>query len=193
MNVIIIDYDAGNVRSLQFALNKLGVNSILSNDPEKISSADKVIFPGQGQASSAMIKLKKKGLDKVIPNLKQPLLGICLGMQLLCLKTKEGNTQGLGIIKINVEKFPDTVKVPQMGWNTVNHSSRNLFKGIKQDAYMYLVHSFYVPLIDETSAHTFYSLNYSVAIEKNNFYGVQFHPEKSSNDGLLLLENFLKI
>ena len=117
MNVIIIDYDAGNVRSLQFALNKLGVNSILSNDPEKISSADKVIFPGQGQASSAMIKLKKKGLDKVIPNLKQPLLGICLGMQLLCLKTKEGNTQGLGIIKINVEKFPDTGKVPQMGWN----------------------------------------------------------------------------
>ncbi len=193
MNVIIIDYDAGNVRSLQFALNKLGVNSILSNDPEKISSADKVIFPGQGQASSAMIKLKKKGLDKVIPNLKQPLLGICLGMQLLCLKTKEGNTQGLGIIKINVEKFPDTVKVPQMGWNTVNHLSRNLFKGIKQDAYMYLVHSFYVPLIDETSAHSFYSLNYSVAIEKNNFYGVQFHPEKSSNDGLLLLENFLKI
>ena len=193
MSIIIIDYDAGNVKSLQFALNKLGVNSILSNDPEKISSADKVIFPGQGQASSAMVKLKNKGLDKVIPNLKQPLLGICLGMQLLCLKTKEGNTEGLGIIKINVEKFPDSVKVPQMGWNTVSHSSRNLFKGIKQDTYMYLVHSYYVPLIHETSAQSFYSLNYSVAIEKNNFYGVQFHPEKSSADGLLLLENFLKL
>ena len=193
MSIIIIDYDAGNVKSLQFALNKLGVNSILSNDPEKISSADKVIFPGQGQASSAMLKLKNKGLDKVIPNLKQPLLGICLGMQLLCLKTKEGDTKGLGIIKINVEKFPDSVKVPQMGWNTVSHSSGNLFKGIIQDTYMYLVHSYYVPLIDETSAQSFYSLNYSVAIEKNNFYGVQFHPEKSSTDGLLLLENFLKL
>ena len=193
MSIIIIDYDAGNVKSLQFALNKLGVNSILSNDPEKISSADKVIFPGQGQASSAMLKLKNKGLDKVIPNLKQPLLGICLGMQLLCLKTKEGDTKGLGIIKINVEKFPDSVKVPQMGWNTVSHSSGNLFKGIIQDTYMYLVHSYYVPLIDETSAQSFYSLNYSVAIEKNNFYGVQFHPEKSSADGLLLLENFLKL
>ena len=161
----------------------LGGNPDIQSNGNIIIGACPEVIGGEGKILAAQYARENK----------IPYLGICLGMQLLCLKTKEGNTQGLGIIKINVEKFPDTVKVPQMGWNTVNHSSRNLFKGIKQDAYMYLVHSFYVPLIDETSAHSFYSLNYSVAIEKNNFYGVQFHPEKSSNDGLLLLENFLKI
>ncbi len=193
MKTVIVDYDAGNVKSLQFALERLGVKALITNDSEHISAADKVIFPGQGEAGSAMDKLKSKGLDLLIPQLNQAVLGICLGMQLLCEKTEEGNTEGLGIIPTEVKRFPNTVKVPQMGWNTVNHNENGLFKGISQDCYMYLVHSYSVPLTENTIAQSDYAGAYSVAVEKDNFYGVQFHPEKSSKDGLLLLENFLKL
>ena len=193
MKTVIVDYDAGNVKSLQFALERLGVKALITNDSEHIYAADKVIFPGQGEAGSAMDKLKSKGLDLLIPQLNQAVLGICLGMQLLCEKTEEGNTEGLGIIPIEVKRFPETVKVPQMGWNTVNHNENGLFKGISQDCYMYLVHSYSVPLTENTIAQSDYAGAYSVAVEKDNFYGVQFHPEKSSKDGLLLLENFLKL
>ncbi|MCH1453599.1 MAG: imidazole glycerol phosphate synthase subunit HisH [Flavobacteriaceae bacterium] len=193
MKTVIVDYDAGNVKSLQFALERLGVKALITNDSEHISAADKVIFPGQGEAGSAMDKLKSKGLDLLIPQLNQAVLGICLGMQLLCEKTEEGNTEGLGIIPTEVKRFPKTVKVPQMGWNTVNHNENGLFKGISQDCYMYLVHSYSVPLTENTIAQSDYAGAYSVAVEKDNFYGVQFHPEKSSKDGLLLLENFLKL
>ena len=193
MKTVIVDYDAGNVKSLQFALERLGVKALITNDSEHISAADKVIFPGQGEAGSAMDKLKSKGLDLLIPQLNQAVLGICLGMQLLCEKTEEGNTEGLGIIPIEVKRFPETVKVPQMGWNTVNHNENGLFKGISQDCYMYLVHSYSVPLTENTIAQSDYAGAYSVAVEKDNFYCVQFHPEKSSKDGLLLLENFLKL
>ena len=193
MNTIIIDYDAGNVKSLQFALERLGVKAVLTNNSELIAASDRVIFPGQGEAISAMKKLKKHGLDQLIPALKQPVLGICLGMQLLCDKTEEGETNGLGIVPTKVKRFPNTVKVPQMGWNVVTHSNTGLFQGIEQGCYMYLVHSYFVPIEPETSAKSNYAGEYSVGIKKNNFYGVQFHPEKSGKAGSQLLENFLKI
>ena len=193
MNTIIIDYDAGNVKSLQFALERLGVKAVLTNNSELIAASDRVIFPGQGEAISAMKKLKKHGLDQLIPALTQPVLGICLGMQLLCNKTEEGETNGLGIFPTKVIRFPNTVKVPQMGWNVVTHSNTGLFQGIEQGCYMYLVHSYFVPIEPETSAKSNYAGEYSVGIKKNNFYGVQFHPEKSSKAGSQLLENFLKI
>ena len=192
MNTVIIDYDAGNVKSLQFALERLGVEAQITHDIGSISSADKVIFPGQGEAASAMEKLRSKGLDTLIPQLRQPVLGICLGMQLLCKQTEEGSTQGLGILPSKVKRFPNIVKVPQMGWNTVKHKAEGLFEGIIQDCYMYLVHSYFVPITPNTIAQTNYAGAYSVAVQKDNFYGVQFHPEKSSKDGLRLLENFLK-
>ena len=193
MKTVIVDYNAGNVKSLQFALERLGVEAQITAEIEEISNADKVIFPGQGEAASAMNKLRSNGLDLLIPKLKQPVLGICLGMQLLCKKTEEGDTKCLGILPIEVVRFPNTVKVPQMGWNLVNHNENGLFKGIEQDCYMYLVHSYFVPITRSTSARSVYAGIYSVAVEKDNFYGVQFHPEKSSNDGLCLLENFLNI
>ena len=185
--IAIIDYDAGNVRSLQFALERLGVNSLLTADPEVIKAADKVIFPGQGAAASAMKKLKQTGLDQLIPQLKQPVLGICLGMQLLCDTTEEGEVNGLGIIPGKVVRFSNKVKVPQMGWNTITNLQSPLFKDIKEDDFMYLVHSYYVPILDATIAQSNYDGPYSVALQKNNFYGVQFHPEKSSKAGSQLL------
>lgn len=191
MKIVIVDYDAGNVKSLQFALERLGVEAQVSYDAKLISTADKVIFPGQGEAGSAIEKLKSKGLYTLIPQLRQPVLGICLGMQLLFDQTEEGNARGLGILPGKVIRFPSTVKVPQMGWNRVNHSSEGLFESINQDCYMYLVHSYYVPLTTATLAQSDYAGTYSVAVQKDNFYGVQFHPEKSSKDGLRLLENFL--
>ena len=191
--VAIIDYDAGNVRSLQFALERLGEKSLLTADFEVIKAADKVIFPGQGAAGSAMNKLKQTGLDQLIPQLKQPVLGICLGMQLLCEWTEEGKVNGLGIIPGKVVRFSRQVKVPQMGWNTINHLQSPLFKEIKEDEFMYLVHSYYVPLCKETIAQSNYDGAYSVALQKDNFYGVQFHPEKSSKSGSQLLQNFLAL
>ena len=191
--IAIIDYGAGNTKSLQFALDRLGVKSVLTSDLNKILNADKVIFPGQGAAKSAMEKLKQQGLDKLILNLKQPVLGICLGMQLLCEFTEEGNIEGLGIIRGTVKRFTNEVKVPQMGWNSIHRLNGPLFDGIEAGSYMYLVHSYFVPELKETMAISNYNGAYSVALQKDNFYGVQFHPEKSSTKGQLLLNNFLKL
>ena len=191
--IAIIDYNVGNVKSLQFALERLGVKSILTNDYGLIKKSEKVIFPGQGAASTAMDKLKEVGLDKLIPNLKQPVLGICLGMQLLCENTEEGDVDGLGIIKCNVIKFSDELKVPQMGWNKVKKLRTRLFNKINEGDYMYLVHSYFVPTINETIGQSEYGLTYSVAVQKENFFGVQFHPEKSGSAGSQLLKNFLEL
>lgn len=191
--LVILNYGAGNIQSIQFALNRLGFEGVLSNNYEEILSADKVIFPGVGEASSAMIKLKESGLDKLIPQLKQPVLGICLGMQLMCAYSEEGNTEGLGIFDVNVIKFTPKVKVPQMGWNTIYNLKSDLFNGISENEFMYLVHSFYVPNSENSIALTNYEVEYCSALQKNNFYGVQFHPEKSGKFGEQILSNFLKI
>ncbi|MGB2502960.1 MAG: imidazole glycerol phosphate synthase subunit HisH [Flavobacteriaceae bacterium] len=193
MNVILVDYGAGNIQSLQFALERLNVDAVLSSDKNEISAADKVIFPGVGEASSAMRKLKSSGLDLLIPELKQPVLGICLGMQLMCSQTEEGDTLGLGIFDVSVKRFKSDVKVPQMGWNTLTHMRSPLFHNIKNNEYMYSVHSYYAALCKETIAQTQYGLNYSCALQKDNFYGVQFHPEKSSTAGSQILLNFLNL
>lgn len=193
MKITIIDYGAGNIQSIQFALNRLGFEGILTNNPDEISSADKVIFPGVGEASSAMKKLKNTGLDELIPTLKQPVLGICLGMQLMCNHTEEGNTKGLGIFDTNVIRFSNEVKVPQMGWNTIYNLQSPLFQGINGNEYLYLVHSFYAPLSENTIAITNYETEYSSALQRYNFYGVQFHPEKSGKVGEQILKNFLEL
>ena len=193
MKVVIIDYGAGNIKSIQFAFKRLGVNAILSNNSKQIISADKIIFPGVGEASSAMQMLRKSKLDLVIPNLKQPVLGICLGMQLLCTSTEEGNTKGLDIFNTKVMRFSNNVKVPQMGWNTVTNLKSKLFKGINDNEYMYLVHSYYVEHCAQAIATTKYDVEYASALQHNNFYGVQFHPEKSSDAGAQLLQNFINL
>ena len=193
MKIAIIDYGAGNIQSIQFALERLGFEGILTNDVAFIQSADKVIFPGVGEASSAMKKLIESGLDKVIPILKQPVLGICLGMQLMCKSSEEGNTKGLSIFDVDIIKFSNIVKVPQMGWNTIYDLKSSLFKGINTDDYMYLVHSYYAPKCTEMIATTTYEFEYATALQKNNFYGVQFHPEKSGVIGEQILKNFLEL
>ena len=190
MQVVILDYGAGNVRSVQFALERLGIDSVLSNDSETILSADRIIFPGQGEAESAMKKLRQCGLDRLLPELKQPLLGICLGMQLMFDASEEGDTKGLGIIPGQVKRFTQG-KIPQVGWNTIEELQGPLFQNIPELSYMYLVHSYYAPLVTETSATSTYGIRYTVAIQKDNFFGVQFHPEKSSKAGQQLLENFI--
>lgn len=193
MKLVIIDYGAGNTKSVQFAFKRLGCNAILSNIKDEILSADKIIFPGVGQARNAMERLKATELDTIIPILKQPVLGICLGMQLLCNHSDEGDTNGFGIFNVNVKRFPTEVKVPQIGWNTINKSKLNLFHNLKAEEYMYFVHSFYAELCNDTISETHYGLTYSSALQKNNFYGVQFHPEKSSKAGEQLLSNFLDL
>ena len=193
MNIVIIDYGAGNIQSIQFAFKRLGVEALLSNSISEIQNADKVIFPGVGEASSAMKMLQERGLDKIIPGLKQPVLGICLGMQLMCSYSEEGNTTGLGIFHDKVVKFNKELKVPQIGWNQISNLKSDLFKDVQENEYMYLVHSYYAPVCEETIATSTYGLEYSTALQKDNFYGVQFHPEKSSVGGAKVLENFLKL
>ena len=193
MKIVIINYGAGNIQSIMFAIERLGFKAVLSNNPEEIKSADKVIFPGVGEASSAMKKLKESGLDSLIPTLKQPVLGICLGMQLMCKSSEEGNTKGLGIFDVDVIKFTSKVKVPQMGWNQIYDLKSDLFKGISENEFMYLVHSFYAPNCAEAIATTNYELEYASALQKDNFYGTQFHPEKSGAVGEKILREFLKI
>ena len=192
MKLVIIDYGAGNIQSIKFAFQRLGVEAQLTNDIEAIQNADKVIFPGVGEASSAMTKLWESGLHDVIADLKQPVLGICLGMQLMCNSSEEGNTKGLGIFNTEVVKFNSGVKVPQIGWNKIEHLKGKLFSGLEED-FIYLVHSFYAPKTDEAIATSTYGLEYSAALQKDNFYGVQFHPEKSGEYGAKILQNFLKL
>lgn len=193
MNVSIIDYGAGNIQSIKFALERMGVHAVLSHNVDEITCADRVIFPGVGQASSAMEKLRDTGLDQLIPNLKQPVLGICLGMQLMCNSSQEGDTKGLSIFDVDVVRFSKSVKVPQIGWNQITDLSTDLFNGITEQEFMYLVHSYYAPLCHNTIGSTFYDVTYSTALNRDNFYGVQFHPEKSSFMGQRILSNFLKL
>ncbi|EFK34847.1 Imidazole glycerol phosphate synthase subunit HisH [Chryseobacterium gleum] len=191
--IAIIKYNGGNVNSVQNALNRLNVDSIITDDPEKILKADKVIFPGVGEASSTMKLLKEKELDLLIPGLKQPVLGICLGMQLMCGKNEEGNTEGMGIFDINVRKFPSKDIVPHMGWNTVSGQTSPLFSGIEESSDVYFVHSYYCELSDFTTSVCDYILPFSASLQKDNFYAVQFHPEKSGIVGNQIVKNFINL
>jgi len=193
MDLRIVNYGAGNIKSIQFAFQRLGFNAVLTFDADEILKADKVIFPGVGEASSAMKMLKKSGLDGLIPKFKQPVLGICLGMQLMCNYTEEGDTNGLGIFHTDVKRFSNKVKVPQMGWNTVKNLKSDLFKNIDEGDYMYLVHSYYAENCKESIATSDYEIEYASALENDNFFGVQFHPEKSGKAGARLLQNFLEL
>ncbi len=193
MKIAIINYGAGNIQSIKFAFQRLGYEAVLTHDENEIKNSDKVIFPGVGEASSAMKMLKQSGLDALIPQLKQPVLGICLGMQLMCHSSEEGNTNGLGIFDCDVVKFSNEVKVPQIGWNEISELKTDLFRGIADRNHIYMVHSYYAPLCKETIATSEYGLPYSAALAKNNFFGVQFHPEKSSLVGEKILMNFLEM
>lgn len=196
METVIIQYNAGNIQSVLYALERLDVNALVTDDSEKIKSASRVIFPGVGEASTAMQYLKERQLDQLIVSLKQPVLGICLGMQLMCAYSEENNTDCLGIFNEQVKQFkPDTisVKVPQMGWNTITRLQSSLFEGVEEDSYAYFVHGYYASIGTHTIAQTNYILDYSSALHKDNFYGVQFHPEKSAKVGEQIIQNFLSI
>jgi len=196
MNIVIIKYNAGNIQSVLFALERIGAQALVTDDPQLIQKADKVIFPGVGEASSAMSHLRERKLDLLIRDLKQPVLGICLGMQLLCTHSEENNTAGLGIFTERVKKFipgpEEQLKVPQTGWNNVYDLHSDLFRSVPENSYCYFVHSYYADLGDTTVAKTNYVQPYSSALHKNNFYGVQFHPEKSAGIGERILKNFIQ-
>ena len=191
--IAIIKYNAGNIQSVQNALNRLGVESVITDDKTTILNADKVIFPGVGEASSAMNYLKERELDEVIRSIKQPFLGICLGLQLMCKYSEEGNTDCLGIFDTKVKLFPPKLKVPHIGWNNFKTSDVELFKGIRSSEDFYFVHSYYAELCEETIAVTDYINSISAALQKSNFYATQFHPEKSASVGEKLLKNFIKL
>lgn len=193
MKIAIIKYNAGNARSVSFALERLGVSPLITDDAEQITNADKVIFPGVGEASTAMNFLKKNNLDTLIKELQQPVLGICLGMQLLCKHSEEGNTSCLNIIDANVKKFKGSLKIPQIGWNTVYDLKLPLFKNVNENSYFYFVHGYYLESCGSTISTTDYIVPFSSAINKNNFYGVQFHPEKSETVGEQVLKNFIEL
>jgi len=192
MDIVIIDYGAGNVKSVQFALERLGYKAVCSNDPELIRKADKVIFPGVGEAQSAMSEIRKFGLEKLIPELKQPVLGICLGMQLMCKHSEENDTDCLGIFPIEVKKFQVELKVPHIGWNQIIDLKGHLFDQVQNASFVYYVHSYYIPENEFSIANTDYGITYSGAIKKDNFYACQFHPEKSGDIGEQILKNFIK-
>lgn len=194
MNLAIIQYNAGNIQSVLYALERIGVEAVVTDNPETIRGADKVIFPGVGEASSAMQYLQARGLDQVIRSLQQPVLGICLGMQLLCTHSEENDTQALGIFAEQVRRFQPlspAEKVPQIGWNQIRNLQSELFNQIADPSYVYFVHGYYAALGPETIATTDYIQPYSAALQRNNFYGVQFHPEKSADVGEQILKNFL--
>jgi glutamine amidotransferase len=191
--IVIIDYDAGNVASVKNAIERLGAACIISAEPENIRQADKVIFPGVGEAAYAMNYLQQKGLDQLIPHLQQPVLGICLGLQLMCQHTEEGNTNCLGIFDTEVKLFPPLQLVPHMGWNTMAQRQGKLFDGISDTDDVYFVHSYYAALCAHTIAQTDYILPFSAALQKDNFYATQFHPEKSGSVGEKIIQNFLAL
>ncbi len=197
MKTAILKYNAGNIRSVLFALERLGVEATVTDDPEELRSADKVIFPGVGEASTAMNYLKERRLDELIKDLQQPVLGICLGMQLMCKHSEENDTACMGIFDLPVKKFESPVKnllkIPQIGWNNVAGLHSVIFEHVPENSYMYFVHSYYVALGPETTAIANYIINYSAALQKDNFYAVQFHPEKSADAGQQLIESFLKL
>ena len=194
MKVAILKYNAGNVFSVDCALRRLGVEPIVTDNVEQLRRADKVVLPGVGEASSAMAYLRSRHLDELIRSLTQPVIGICIGQQLLCRNSEEGNTECIGVFDTSVKRFSEApgVKVPEMGWNTIKPLVDNpLLKGIDENSYVYYVHSYYVPVCDDTIAVTDYSLPFSAAMNKDNFYATQFHPEKSGGVGELILKNFL--
>lgn len=201
MKLAVIKYNAGNVQSVTYALNRLGIEPILTDNVDEILSADKVLFPGVGEASTAMKFLKEKGLDLLIPQLKQPTLGICLGLQLMCKHSEENDTNCLGIFDIQVKRFEQqkldanglVFKVPQMGWNNVYDLQTPLFKGIENNSYLYFVHSYYAELSAQTIAKTDYVNTFSASLHRDNFYAAQFHPEKSGDIGAQLLRNFIEL
>ncbi|HTD94686.1 MAG TPA: imidazole glycerol phosphate synthase subunit HisH [Chitinophagaceae bacterium] len=193
MSTVIIKYNAGNIQSVLFALERIGETAVVTDDVMQIQQAGKVIFPGVGEASSAMKYLQQRGLDRVIRELTQPVLGICLGMQLLCRHSEENDTGCLGIFDTQVKKFRDTLKVPQMGWNSISRLSGPLFSGVEEESYCYFVHSYYAELSPYTIATTEYGIPFSSALAKDNFYGVQFHTEKSAATGEQILKNFLSL
>ena len=193
MRVSLIKHGTGNTHSVHLALERLGVLCLITDNFDEISSSDKVIFPGVGEASTTMRNLEASGLDKLIPTLKQPVLGICLGMQLFCRYSEENNTACLGIFPQIVRKFPSKFKVPHAGWNTISAGQGPLFKGVREEAYVYFVHSYYVEQGMHEIACTDYCVTFSAAINSKNFFGVQFHPEKSGETGSLILKNFLEL
>jgi glutamine amidotransferase len=193
METVIIKYNAGNIQSVLFALERIGVAAEVTDDIEKIKQAGKVIFPGVGEASSAMQYLKERKLDEVIRNLQQPVLGICLGMQLLCKHSEENDVDCLGIVPVNVRKFQTGLKVPQTGWNNIFDLHSELFANVDENSYVYNVHSFYAEDSDHSIAKCNYGITYAAAVRKDNFYGVQFHAEKSAAVGEMILKNFNRL
>lgn len=191
--IAILEYNAGNILSVRNALNRLGYKNIVTDDPDELLAASRVIIPGVGEAGSAMKYLREKNLDQVIKALKQPVLGICLGLQLMCSYSDEGDTKCLGIFDSAVKKFPPFDKVPHTGWNNFTALKGTLFKGIKPEEDVYYVHSYYAELSDYTAAICDYMLPFSAAMHRENFYAVQFHPEKSAGTGVKILRNFLDL
>ena len=193
MKLVIIKYNAGNIRSVDHALKRLGVEALITDDHEHILSADRVIFPGVGEAATTMSYLKERELDKVLRELSCPVLGICLGQQLMCSWSEEGDTPCIGIFDQEVRRFPSGgLKVPHMGWNSLEKLRGELFPPELQGSYVYFVHSYYVPLCEDTAARCTYMLPFSAAMQRDNYYATQFHPEKSGDPGELILKNFLK-
>lgn len=196
MKVVIVKYNAGNIRSVDFALKRLGVEAQITDNATEIRNADKVIFPGVGEAHSTMSFLRQTGMDQLLESLRQPFLGICLGMQLMCRHSEEGDVDCLGMFDEEVKLFVPklhTDKVPHMGWNQLENINGRLFKGVKQGEFVYFVHSYYVPVCDFTAASTQYIVPFSAALEKDNFFATQFHPEKSGAVGETILKNFLDL
>jgi len=192
MKIAIIKYNAGNIKSVSNALNRLNVEHSITDNPDEILAADKVIFPGVGEASTTMDYLGKKNLDLLIRELKQPVLGICLGMQLMCRHSEEGDTTCLGIFDLPVKKFDTELKIPHMGWNSLADVKPPLMDASLEGQFVYFVHSYYVPVAEETAAVSHYGIPFSAALQKNNFYATQFHPEKSGSVGESILKNFLR-